>query len=319
MIGLAVLLFLGALGAGYWGVSLSSQTQSQAPSELPAKSVGSHPSGEIVGQDSAIPFERSPELVSIIDDRVGVVVLSRDLSAHDEITAEDLAVERMRIAPPGSFTDPETLVGRKVWRSLPAGTVLGASSFEAGGPLARMILPNERALAIQIDEVVGGGGHLGPGDYVDVLLFLREDGKNSDQTMQVVVPALRLLSVGNSLGLDLSGQPVSLPEESDDPARRQPRADNARTAVLAIPDELLTRFALAAQVGSLRLAVRSAAEGHLSHYYDSGSTVTEELNQQLFQFEKFALRHAERPQPGLVVRPRGIEVIRGSEISRNLP
>ena len=44
-----------------------------------------------------------------------------------------------------------------------------------GGPLARMIRPDERALAVSIDEVAGAGGQLTPGDYVDILLFLHNN------------------------------------------------------------------------------------------------------------------------------------------------
>src|SRR5690606_26730000 len=120
--------------------------------------------------------------------RVPVVMLARAVSAHVPLTEADLLVERLRLAPPGTFNDATSLVGKTLWRDLPAGTVLTDSSFEVGGPLARMIRPDERAVAIAIDVIVGNGGHLRPGDYVDVLLYLSQSELNSDQTAQVVVP-----------------------------------------------------------------------------------------------------------------------------------
>lgn len=59
-----------------------------------------------------------------------------------------------------------------------------------------MIRPDERALGVMIDEVSAAGGQLSPGDYVDILLFLRQDSGNPQQSAQVVLPAVRVLSVG---------------------------------------------------------------------------------------------------------------------------
>lgn len=310
---LAGLLLVGAVIAGYWGLSLSRQpevvvAEPVEPTEpVPAITLPSLP---LVSQ------EDEPE-------RVPVVVLAQAVTAMSTISAEDLLVEELRVAPPGSFAESEALVGRVVWRDLPAGTVLNESSFETGGPLARMIRPEERALAIQVDEVVSGGGHIQPGDYVDVLLFLRDDERNSDRTVQVVIPALRVLTVGSALGADRSGEPLMPPVAEDEKdSRANRRAEVPRTAVLAIPQGLLTRFMLASEVGKLRLAVRSIDEKLLAEY-QAGKALedkVEELNRQLFQFEKLAIRQAKRPQPGLVpVRPAGIPVYHGSEVSRQYP
>lgn len=307
---LAGLLLVGAVIAGYWGLSLSRQPQVVEVVAEPAPAVAA-PSIEV----PSLPVREEEE-------RVPVVVLARAVPAMTEISAEDLLVEELRVAPPGSFADAEALVGRVVWRDLPAGTVLNESSFETGGPLARMIRPDERALAIQIDEVISGGGHIQPGDYVDVLLFLRDDERNSDRTAQVVIPALRILTVGSALGADRSGEPMMAPVADEQDSRANRRVEVPRTAVLAIPEALLTRFMLASEVGKLRLAVRSIDEKLLAGYQagKQQSDKVEDLNRQLFQFEKLALRQARRPQPGLAAqRPAGIPVYHGSSVSRQHP
>ena len=321
---LAVALFFGAIAAGYWGLMISrpadetvnehlNQTTADLQSELLASIEKNNALNGLLG-DKVEDVQRTP-----------VVVLAREVKAMAKIQEEDLSEEMLKIAPPGSFTNAADLVGSVVWRDLPAGTVLNEASFAMGGPLGRMIRPTERALAIDIDEVTSAGGHLQPGDYVDVLLFLRDDERNSDRTAQVIVPALRILSVGNTLGASTQGEPQTLPEVVDDEkAPRSRRADVARTAVLAIPESLLTRFMLATQVGTLRLAVRSVDEKLLAAYQtgEEPSAEVEELKRQLFQFEKLAIKEAKRPQPGLVAprpRPVSIPVYSGASITRQNP
>ena len=322
----AIVLVVAAMAVGYFGVSLSrdggTKSASSARVEEPAKA-----------PPAPAPASTPTRAAEVQDDKtVGVVALKRDLPAWQPISAEDLVVERLQLMPPGGIEDPDAVVGRFAWRDLPAGTLLTEASFAVGGPLARMIRSDERALAIEYDAKMGAGGHLQPGDYVDVLLYLREDERNSDRTMQVVVPALRVLSVGESLGLALNGEPVLEPVRQDGEkteagssraSRRESRAP--ATAVLAVPEQLLTRFALATEVGSLKLAVRAAEENRLEEFLAGRPAQMDELNQQLFQFEKFALSQAERPQEGLVAppprrsAPPQVTVIRGGVSSSETP
>lgn len=309
---LAGVLLAGAVVTGYWGLSLSREpVMESAPSSTIAPM---SPAGQVGTQLQAQVDEQQ---------RTNVVVLAREVPPLVPITRDDLAVERLRLAPPGSFSNPDDLVGRSVWRQTPAGTVLNQAAFDMGGPLAKMIRAQERAIAVAVDEVIGGGGHLSPGDYVDVLLYLRQDERNNDQTAQVLIPALRLLSVGDALGVTNQGDAAQSPLGADDNRRRRPPT----TAVLAVPEQLLTRFMLATQVGSLRLAVRSADEQLLAGYYagDELDADIAEAQRQLFQFEKLAQRSAEpRPQPQLqsgVTSPSvpSIQVYRGNDATRQIP
>lgn len=308
---LAGVLLVGAVVTGYWGLTLSREpvqpaTAPVAPPVAPVERVDSQLQAQVDEQQ-----------------RTSVVVLARDVQPLVPITRDDLAIERLQIAPPGSFAKPEDLLGRTLWRHTAAGTVLNQATFEMGGPLARMIRPQERAIAVAVDEVIGGGGHLSPGDFVDVLLYLRQDENNIAQTAQVLIPALRLLSVGETLGATNQGEAAQSPSSADDDRRR---GRSPTTAVLAVPDVLLTRFMLATQVGSLRLAVRSADEKLLAGYYagDELQVDIAETQRQLFQFEKLALRGAAprpQPQPGVVAQhaPATIPVYRGNDATRQTP
>jgi len=314
MMVLALFLLVGAGVVGYWGLLLS------APAPLaPAQSVDVSPQVMTIAQPpEEVEFEPSQVM------KTDVIVLARDLPAYAEISEDDVATESLSIAPPGSFSAIDQVIGKAIWRNLPAGTILNATSFDVGGPLARMIRPGERALAIEVDEVVTAGGLIRPGDFVDVLLSLREDEKNSDRTAQVAVEALRVLSIGDRVGLDLHGNPaIVMPANQQEGERAENKSvanKKARSAVLAVPEQLVTRFLLASQVGRLRLAVRSAEEGMLSSFYAGNVEAIPRINQQLFQFEKFAIQQAARPQPGLVSdRARGTEVIRGKQVFRETP
>jgi len=307
MMGVAIVLLAGAGAVGYWGLTLSREA-------APAATVSALDDAR--HEEPAVAAERPT--TEVADLRAEVVVLARDIPAFSTLTEADLAVERLRIAPPGSYSDIAALIGRKVWRDLPAGTLLSDGSFSEGGPLARMIRPGERAVAVKVDEVVSAGGHVRPGDYVDVLLYLKGSGDARQPSAQVAVPAIRVLSVGRELGLDLFGQPAAGALDTDE--QQHSRSQTARSVVLAVPEALVTRFTLAAQAGALRLVVRSAQEQRLASFYAGEDGVVEEVNRQLFLFENFlsgsgsgSRSVSPRQKPG------GITVYRGSTMSRETP
>eukprot|EP01030_Chromulinospumella_sphaerica_P021890 gene21890-21848_t len=137
---LAGLLLIGALFAGYWGLVLSRPPE---PAAEPA------PSGVSVEKAVAAVEDQT---------RQSVVVLAHDVPPYVALTATDLTLEKLRTAPAGSLTSLDQAIGRTPLRALSAGTWLDDSSFNAGGPLARMIRPDERALAVAVDEVIGAAG-----------------------------------------------------------------------------------------------------------------------------------------------------------------
>ncbi|AOA07002.1 Flp pilus assembly protein CpaB [Pseudomonas sp. TMW 2.1634] len=299
---LAALLFVGAIAAGYWGLVLSRQ---QSVAEVPVT--------QAVEQGVAAAEDKT---------RQSVVVLVRDVPPNVALTADDVTLEKLRTAPAGSLTAIDQAVGRTPWRSLSAGTWLEEQSFAMGGPLARMIRPDERALAVMIDEVSGVGGQLSPGDYVDVLLFLRQDVDNPQQSAQVVLPAVRVLSVGAELGLTSDGKLASQPKNAEEALKLEQNRANSRTAVLAIPELLLNQLMLATQAGTLRLAVRSADEQRLSKYWageQQSPTNLENAKRSLYQFNQLAMASPARApvrSPAGAPRERGIEVIRGNQTAQ---
>ncbi|NBF05530.1 Flp pilus assembly protein CpaB [Pseudomonas sp. Fl5BN2] len=304
--GLAGLLLVGAVFFGYWGLMLSRQPVPPPPAQPTAPSV--------VEQTTSSAEDQT---------RQPVVVLVRDVPPFMPLTAADLALEKLRTAPAGSLSAISQAVGRTPWRQLNAGTWLNQQSFDSGGALARMIHSDERALAVAVDEVIGAAGQLSPGDYVDVLLFLRQDTSNPQQSAQIAVPAMRVLAVGEQLGLTNDGQPASPTLSSDDKLKQDQRRVAARTVVLAVPEQLLSRLMLATQVGVLRLAVRSSEEQRLAHYWAGNADASDHLdvaNGNLFQFTQLALGSAPRSPVAHGGAPRSaVEVIRGNQVTQQTP
>lgn len=310
--GLAVLLLLGALLAGYWGTVLSRQPET--PAVVAPVATDAQP---VVAP--APPPHEDPL-------RQPVVVLAHDVPANVPLKAEDLLVEKLKVAPVGSFSSVDDVVNRVSWRPLSAGTWLSAQSFAAGGTLARMIRPGERALGLSVDEVMTLGGQLSPGDYVDVLLFLPQETANPDRSAQIVAPALRVLSIGEVLGPTNDGRPAQDMGSADRLQIEQRRAA-ARTVVLAVPESLINRLMLASQSGTLRLAVRSADEKNLEQYWASDSAAKPDIalrldteKRGLLPFNKLS-QSAPLPvsavpgvaTPVVPAAPRQVPVIRGAQ------
>lgn len=305
---LAAILLLGAIFVGYWGLILSR-----------------HPVP--VAQAPIAPAVSVENTVAIAEDqtRQPVVVLLHDVPSFTALTAADVTVEKLRSAPAGSLSNVDQAIGRTPWRSLSAGTWLTDESFSAGGTLARMIRSDERALTVAVDEVIGAAGQLLPGDYVDVLLYLRQDASNPQQSAQIVLPAMRVLGVGEQYGLTNDGQPATPAMSAEDKLKQDQRRLAARTVVLAVPQQLLSRLMLATQAGTLRLAVRSSEEQRLARYWageQQSSAHLDNANSQLFQFTQLAMGSAPKTpsssSSNTIARP-AVEIIRGNQLSQQTP
>lgn len=296
---LAAVFLVAALLAGYWGIVLSRPPAAVVP---PAAVAAQAPVPAVVPAVVGAP------------EPVGspIVVVRRDIAAHTTLTTDDLALEHLQVVPAGAFQRIEQAVGRSSPRPLSAGTWLDENSFQTGGPLARMIRRHERAVAVAVDDVAGAAGQVRPGDYVDVLLFLREENNNPQSSAQVVLPALRVLSVGEQLGLANDGRPAQAAEEQK--VQRNALGGTTKTVALAVPEALASRLMLAAQAGTLRLAVRSAEEQLLARYWSDpqGIAQVENASRELYRFSQLSqVPIAKAVVPGNSAP--GMQIIRGAK------
>lgn len=233
---LAAVLVIAALVAGYMGYQTTSAAQ-QALEEAKRAAAGA---GNAEGQ-------------------AAVIVLSRPVTKFTTLTAADLAVDYLKVSPPGTFQKIEQVVGSTTQIALPSGTIVLPEHFSPGGKVARLLRPGERAVAIAVNDVVGGGGFVQPGDMVDILLFLEKQDSRRDSA-QIILKSVRVLSFGENL-IDVS---ASEKTDKDDKDKKQERERSAKTAVLAIAETDVTRLMLASTLGELRLAIVPTEEMHLA-------------------------------------------------------
>ncbi|RIX84002.1 Flp pilus assembly protein CpaB [Acidovorax cavernicola] len=183
-----------------------------------------------------------------------VVVAAKALPAGQPIPVDALRVERLTINPAGAFQETAPLAGRVPVIDLGEGSPLLQGQLVSG--LALRVTEGERAVAVKADETMGVGNRVQPGDFVDVFLMLKSDGKDIDRSQaRLLLSRKRVLAYG---GASVDG----LPSKTDKNAgsQSQQRPETARTAVLAIPVEDVNRLTLAENSGRLLLALRNPTD-----------------------------------------------------------
>jgi pilus assembly protein CpaB len=81
------------------------------------------------------------------------------------------------------------------------------SEHLGGSTLASLIAPDKRAISVRVDDVVGVGGFLLPGNRVDVLATKHADGSSNNAVSRTILENLRVLAVDQTAGTDKT-QPV---------------------------------------------------------------------------------------------------------------
>ncbi len=173
------------------------------------------------------------------------VVALEPIPAGRSIARDAVALHGVGLFPEGGFKDVEEVAGRVPYAALSVGEPLLEKHFEAESTIARTLQENERAVAVEIDGVTGLGGFVRPGDVVDVLFFLRRDGREVSETQaRTLLRAVRVIAFGRLVG----------PTDESKPEL------DARSAVLAVPQQHAALLLLADVAGTLRLALRQPAD-----------------------------------------------------------
>lgn len=113
-------------------------------------------------------------------------------------------------APSDSFDAVDKATGRIATFTLLQGDILRAARLAehlGGSTLASLIEPNKRAISVRVDDVVGVGGFLLPGNRVDVLATKRSNGGGNEAKSETILHDLRVLAVDQTASTDKT-QPV---------------------------------------------------------------------------------------------------------------
>jgi len=211
--------------------------------------------------------------------RHDVVVAARPLVAGTPLSANDLAVASVAgDAQPGTFDAIDAASGGVLLQSVDSGQPIPRGSVSRGIALA--LNPGERAVAVPVDELASAGNRVAPGDHVDVFMSLpgvaeTTGARQGGMQARLLLSRLRVLGYGDR---DMLAAPSSEAEAA--PERQAPApgsraasimgqgrsssggstAAPARTAVLAVPVEMIGRLLLGAQSGKLFLALRNPVD-----------------------------------------------------------
>ncbi|QTF07482.1 Flp pilus assembly protein CpaB [Brenneria izadpanahii] len=147
-----------------------------------------------------------------------------------------------------------TLNGALVRKPLSPGALILDSDVirpDAPGFLAAVLKPGMRAVSVPVDEVSGNAGLIQPGDFVDIILTQKlnqQENNHNGNTRQVVsetvVERVRIIAVGSSIQ-----------RQTEDNGK----ANRARTVTVEVAPRAAEAVTVAAQLGSLSMALRSFA------------------------------------------------------------
>lgn len=142
-----------------------------------------------------------------------VVVATVEIPFGQMVEAQQVTTVRMPMdtIPDDAFDASEKAVGKIATFDILRGDIVrGARLSEhlGGSTLASLIAPDKRAISVRVDDVVGVGGFLLPGNRVDVLATKRtESAGNNNAVSKTILENLRVLAVDQTAGTDKT-QPV---------------------------------------------------------------------------------------------------------------
>ena len=183
-----------------------------------------------------------------------MVIASSDIAYGQRLDASHLRVVNVPASavPQGAFSSIRQVIGGPdgapvALQAIAAHEAVLPSRISGPGArptLAASITQGMRAYTIGITDILGGGGHIMPGDRVDVVLTRELPGDNETRGRRLISSVIT--QDVKVLGMDLNVDP-----DSDRPAV-------AHTATLELSPQDTIRLALATQAGTLSLALRPA-------------------------------------------------------------
>ncbi|MBB3046728.1 pilus assembly protein CpaB [Litorivivens lipolytica] len=191
-----------------------------------------------------IRLSSQPEVKSTVlapESAYKVVVTKRAIEPNTVLSADDVQSIPYPLSTGGTFTETSAVVGKEVYVALPQGEVLREQHFEISSVLAEQVKPGYRAMAVAVDETIGTGGYLMPGDKVDILFATRASRESGNSSLsRRILTDITVLAFGNVL--------------QGTPPADEATGKRSRTAVLEVPEADISKLLLAETAGSLRLA-----------------------------------------------------------------
>ena len=197
----------------------------------------------------------APEGVAL--EMVPILVAAQDIPMGDPITPEFLRSEpwpKHKI-PRGAMTDIQEVLGRRPKTRIYANTPILENQLLGKGDSAvdptEHIPPGYRVVSVQVDEVIGAGRLIRPGDRVDILVFIQRNlARGIPETVtRTILQDVKVFAVGDQFDLQSVERKQSI---------------TARSVSLLVTPRQAEILMLATELGSIRLSLRSHADGGLT-------------------------------------------------------
>jgi pilus assembly protein CpaB len=184
------------------------------------------------------------------------LVAARPLTAGTLTREDDFRADALDIIPTGAIRDTvderSRVLGSLVRRNIDSGTAITSENILPRGDrgfLAGVLQPGTRAISIKVDAESGVSGLIKPGDYVDVVLT--QVAANADVARRALSETLlqnvRIIAIDQEI-VQGGG------------ANNNTAAKIAQTVSLQLSPEQVKKIAVAKNLGTLSLAMRSAVE-----------------------------------------------------------
>ena len=200
---------------------------------------------------------------------VDVMVAKRDIPKDWKLDETMVTFKKI----PKAFVQPKAL--HKIDEIL--GQISGSTIFQNEQLISTKLLSIEdaglafkipkgyRAFTVAVDEVNGVGGHVRPGNYVDVLgIFDFGDATKQDQRAVTLLQSVYVLAAGEDLGqavpVNVSGRDDGLAAAAALEREGLVEPEAYRTVTVMLSPDHAQKLLLAQEVGALTLTLRSLWE-----------------------------------------------------------
>jgi pilus assembly protein CpaB len=173
-----------------------------------------------------------------------VVVAAKDIPAGAQLDKESLAVKEWPAVavPDAALATLSAAEGRVTRVPIFTGEAIvpGRLARQGTAPgLEARITPGMRAMSVRINDVAGLSGLIQPNSRVDVLVSLREGGREAEEVSKLFLENMRVLSMGSRTTRDDTGEPTP-----------------ATTATLEVTPAQAEKLAVAMRQGMIQLVLR---------------------------------------------------------------
>jgi len=229
------------------------------------------------GGGSTVSGPSVPVVVSAVDIPQGTKI---DASM---VTVKDFPESNVLL---GNFASTEEVVGQVTTIRVVAGEQIIADKVTATGtnaefvdgnpPLALIVTEGMRGTSVEVNTIVGAGGNLRPGDYVDVILSIGYESPNAisggkNQASAIVLQNLQVAAIDTSISGGTADAPDDQKEADAKATTVTLLGTPTQSEVLALADTCRLNFE-----GRIALAVRSYGDkgsvGSRGQWPDGGAT-----------------------------------------------